>query len=178
MLQVITNQAYRLFLTILSPSYCAHCKKTIQYDSVFCLQCKSTIFPVISITRQITKKHAVKIFSVSGYKDPLKQLIRAKNWSDISASKQLGNLVWDMTNIKYVDFDVIVPIPLHWTRFANRGFNQAQEIAQVLQNKSDKKVIVLLKRDKKTVYQAQLTHHQRYENVKNVFTTSAENNNK
>ena len=65
---------------------------------------------------------------------------------------------------------MFVPIPLHWTRFAWRGYNQADEIAQVLAQKRGKPVVHLLQRIQRTRYQAELESPQRKENVKKAFT--------
>lgn len=169
MLKTIPTKIYNTFLTIIAPPFCAYCKKFLIDELVFCGQCKSNIIPIVSITRPITKKYSMKVFAVSDYKDPLKKLILAKRWGAIAASGQLGQLLWKMSYIKQVNFDYIVPIPLHWTRFARRGFNQAQEIAQVIAQESGKPVINLLKRPKRTAYQSQLTYAQRSENLKNAF---------
>jgi len=169
MLKRVSTKIYNLLLNIIAPPFCAYCKKFLTYNLVFCMRCKNNIVPIVSITRLITTKRRMKIFAVSDYKDPLKKLILAKRWGAIAASRQLGHILWEESYVKNVDFDYIVPIPLHWTRFARRGFNQAQEIAQVLAEKSGKPVALLLKREKRTIYQSQLVYAQRSENLKNAF---------
>lgn len=168
MLKVI-GTLYNSFFTILSPPFCAYCKTFLMQNIIFCEQCKNNISPIVSGTYSLTKKHSMKVFAVSDYQDPLKKLILAKRWGNIAASRQLGQLLWQMSSINHIDFDYIVPIPLHWTRFARRGFNQAEEISQVLAQKSGKKAVNLLKRPKQTSYQSQLTYVQRKENVKDAF---------
>ncbi len=169
MVKTVTTIIYNTILTIIAPPFCAYCKEFLIHEFVFCVQCKSNIIPIVSITRSITKKYSMKIFAISDYKDPLKKLILAKRWGSIAASRQLGQLLCKMSYIKQVNFDYIVPIPLHWTRFARRGFNQAQEIAQVIAEESGKPVINLLKRPKRTTYQSQLTYAERSQNLKNAF---------
>jgi len=178
MLKTVSTKIYNLFLNIIAPPFCAYCKKFLTRDLVFCMQCEDNIVPIVSIIRPITKKYGVKIFAVSDYKNPLKKLILAKRWGAIAASRQLGQILWKMSNVKNVDFDYIVPISLHWTRFARRGFNQAEEIAQVLAEESGKPVINLLKRQKRTDYQSQLVFAQRSENLKNAFVLSKVEKNK
>jgi len=85
------------------------------------------------------------------------------------SSRQLGQLVWDMTYVKNSHFDFIVPIPLHWTRFARRGFNQSYEMAKVIGKKSGKPVVKLIRRIRITKYQASLSQSMRAENVKKAF---------
>ncbi len=136
---------------------------------VFCDTCTQKIMPVVSTSLQITQSKNMSVFAISDYKYPLKLLILSKGWSDIAASVQLGQLLWDMTNIKHLNFDYIVPIPLHWSRFAWRGYNQAEEIAKIIAKKSGKPVVHVLKRIKRTRYQSQLKFEDRKHNVKNVF---------
>ncbi len=118
----------------------------MQKRTVFCDECIPLITPVVSVVLPITKKYSMKVFAVSAYKPPLKSLILAKGRSDIVASRELGQLIWDRTYIKHAPIDYFVPIPLHWTRFAKRGFNQAEEMAKVLSQQSSKPVEPLLKR--------------------------------
>ena len=46
--------------------------------------------------------------------------------------------MYELTPIENLQFDLIVPIPLHWTRYAWRGYNQAEEMAKTLSEKLDK----------------------------------------
>jgi len=117
----------------------------------------------------ITNSFSVTVFAITDYKDPLKKLILAKGWSDGLASRNLGNLLWDMTTISSLDYDIIVPVPLHWTRYASRGFNQAEEIGKVIQQKKNVPLIHLLKRVKKTAFQFELASSMRGINVKDAF---------
>ncbi len=163
------TRSYNTALNIIAPPFCAYCKMFLSERNVFCVTCAQKIQPIVSINLQITKTHDVKVFAVAGYSDPLKKLILAKGWSDISASNQLGQLTWDMTNIRHIDFDCIVPIPLHWMRFAKRGYNQAAEIAYVIAQQSGKPVFDILKRIKRTQFQSGLVHAKRADNVKDAF---------
>ena len=111
----------------------------------------------------------MNVFACSSYGDPLKSLILAKGWSDIVSSRQLGEIIWQSTNVKQHAFDYLIPIPLHWSRFAKRGFNQAEEIATALARKSGKPVINLLRRIKRTSLQSGLTIEGRRSNICDAF---------
>ena len=128
-----------------------------------------TIQPVVSTTMHLNTTQSVKIMAISAYQDPIKKLILAKSWSNIAASNQLGHLIWQLTNLPHIPCDIFVPIPLHWTRFAWRGYNQADEIAQVLSEKSGKPVAHLLRRIKRTRFQAELESVLRQEIVKKAL---------
>lgn len=151
------------------PSLCAYCKKFVSNTDIFCDACKRTIFPIVSHKIDVTPSFSMKVFAISDYKDPLKKLILAKGWSDTVASYQMGQLIWEFLPLGAVDCDVIVPIPLHWTRYAWRGFNQAHEIARVIQKKKKVPLKHLLKRVKKTAFQSTLASSLRGENLKDAF---------
>lgn len=153
----------------LMPSLCACCKKFLSTTDIFCFACRHKIFPVVSKTIDVTPSFSMTVLAISDYKDPLKKLILAKSWSDVLASYQMGELMWQYLPLQRLDYDLIVPIPLHWTRYAWRGFNQAHEIAKVLQKKKNVPLCHLLKRVKKTKFQSKLISSLRAENLKEAF---------
>lgn len=66
--------------------------------------------------------------------------------------------------------EVIVPVPLHWSRLRSRGYNQATEYAVGLSKEMgipvDEKI---LKRRGRTSTQTRKSRNERWENVKSVF---------
>ncbi len=67
--------------------------------------------------------------------------------------------------------DGILPVPLHWTRFARRKFNQSAELARHLANLSGKPLLPsTLKRVKRTSRQVGLTAKGRQDNVRAAFS--------
>jgi ComF family protein len=109
------------------------------------------------------------VFAAAAYQEPIRSLIVAKRWSNIAASVQLGELIWEKTCFKYAHADILVPIPLHWSRQAWRGYNQAQEIAHALARKKGCSVISLLKRVRHTPFQSKLPATKRGENLAGAF---------
>jgi competence protein ComFC len=158
-----------VFRAYLMPCICAYCKKFLSTTDIFCVDCKNKIFRVVSKQIDITPSISITVFAISDYKDPLRKLILGKSWSDSLASHYLGQLLWEMTPIQNLDYDVIVPIPLHWTRYAWRGFNQAHEMARVISKNKKVPIEYVIKRTKKTVYQSLIPSSARIENVKNAF---------
>jgi ComF family protein len=68
------------------------------------------------------------------------------------------------------DTDVLVPVPLHWTRLFARRFNQAALLAQALGRLVAKPVVVdALVRHKKTPSQGHLGLTARRRNVQGAF---------
>lgn len=110
---------------LLIPPFCASCSRWLDNDAFLCFRCRALIKPVIPVPLKITSTITTPVYAVSLYRDPLKSLILAKSHGQRLASKQLGQLIIDYIPVQALPFDYIVPIPLHWTRYAVRGYNQA-----------------------------------------------------
>lgn len=67
-------------------------------------------------------------------------------------------------------YDVIVPVPLHTSRLARRGFNQAAVLARALARSGERVAVDLLRRDAPTATQAALGRGARDANVRDAFT--------
>lgn len=69
--------------------------------------------------------------------------------------------------------DAFVPVPVHWTRYVERGYNQAQVLAQAIGVCLDIPVIDdLLVRRKRTVAQKSLDNRERFRNLQHAFSIS------
>lgn len=69
----------------------------------------------------------------------------------------------------FLDIDLIVPVPLHKKRQAERGFNQAELIANILGKIINKPVKNILERNRHTKQQAKLGREDRLKNLTNAF---------
>lgn len=173
LLKLISQKVSRAFNLgmdhLIAPPFCAHCKDFLSTRMIFCIECYEKIDPIVSVQIPITKTKSMTVIAVSDYQEPLKSLILAKSWGDIVASNQLGQLIWQMTYFKQMPCDFLIPIPLHWMRYAKRGYNQAEEIARVLAAYKNVPVTTILKRVKHTPFQSSLAHDKRMGNVKEAF---------
>ena len=71
---------------------------------------------------------------------------------------------------EFLEGYTVVPIPLHWTRSWQRGFNQSALIARHWQQKNKHlKISPLLQRTQKTQQQANLGKKSRIQNMRGVF---------
>ena len=71
--------------------------------------------------------------------------------------------------------DVIVPMPLHPARLAERGFNQSAEIARHLASSTRTPILVqAATRLRATLPQANLAHAERARNVRNAFRATVD----
>lgn len=156
----------------LAPAQCAACQVLLPERDVFCALCAQRIQLVGSVDLVITATKRLPIYAVGAYADPLKKLINAKRFSQRATSAQLGELVARNALILQKPIDVVVPIPLHWTRYAWRGYNQSEEIARVVAKIRGVPVCHELVRNRKTEYQAECSRAERTLNVLGAFALS------
>ena len=71
--------------------------------------------------------------------------------------------------IERIGPDVLVPVPVHPSRKRQRGFNQAQILADKIGRKLEIPVKELIKRDRKTKPQKELNPAQRLKNLEAAF---------
>lgn len=168
------NQLIHFFRHLIAPPFCAYCKIFLTHDDILCSSCRMRIRPVVSKQITITKTKIINVHAIGAYDQPLVSLILAKSFGNRTTAHQLGKLLWQMSVVSHLSFDYIVPVPLHWTRYAWRGYNQAEEIAKVIANIAQKPMIHLLKRAHRAPYQSQVNKDERQQNVAGVFVLNKE----
>ncbi len=85
----------------------------------------------------------------------------------------MGRLMATSASEVFVNADVLVPVPLHWTRLWQRRFNQATALARVIARETGLPVEpALLRRRKRTLRQVGLTRQQRQQNLQGAFVVS------
>jgi ComF family protein len=169
---MIRSWCERLARTIsffVTPAFCTYCRSSLESQKPLCESCTSLIRPIASTCIKLTAARSIKVFAVSPYDDPLRPLILAKNHGNMLASKQLGLLMATHIPVASVPCDYIIPVPMHWSRYSQRGFNQAELIARSLGSFLHKPVIKALKRTKRTQFQARLSLGDRYKNIDQAF---------
>jgi ComF family protein len=67
-------------------------------------------------------------------------------------------------------FDVVAPVPLHWRRRWQRGFNQSELLARAVARRYGLPVLDVLRRKRATPTQAGLSNARRRSNVAGAFT--------
>ena len=168
--RALSHKLVSSVVDLVAPPLCAGCKLFLPERAILCAPCLESIVPVPSIMIPVTSSYQMKVFAISNYTEPIRPMILAKSWGNIVASTQLGELLWQLTPIRYVQFDYIVPVPLHWTRYAKRGYNQAEEMANAISHASGKPVVHLVKRSKRTPFQSTLEVSERTSNVEDAFS--------
>lgn len=185
-----------LILDLLFPKKCLGCGKESSY---FCQSCIGDILQIDLVCPQcgnlsiggLTHPGCEKKFSLDGlwslgiYQGSLKKAIQKLKYEP-SLVRDLAPVLSDII-IDYREkfkphiFDlirknhknwVIIPVPLHWFRENDRGFNQAKLIGQILSKKLGLAYSDGLKRVRYTRSQTKLKVQQRKQNIRNAFALS------
>jgi competence protein ComFC len=157
------------FRQFFAPPFCYECKLFLVDATILCERCFELIRPVLPAHIILTKKYRMDVFAIARYVPPLKNMILAKTSFNKTAFKDLAMLMWRYIPFACNNIDYIIPIPLHWSRFAKRGFNQTEIMARVLSKKTGKPILHALKRIKKTMFQSQVAANERFFNVQDAF---------
>ncbi len=163
----------QLFGVLLSPPACASCKEKLSQRAVFCSECERWLLSVAPVPLRITADVTVVVHAACLYQGPVRMLVLQKRSGIIAGSYALAELMWQKTILENISCDVIVPVPLHWTRFLMRGFNQAREMGEILACKKECVCVDILKRVKRTDYQSDLPIKHRAANVREAFVLRA-----
>lgn len=113
-----------------------------------------------------------RVISPYLYQPPLDRLVtRFKFHADLSAGRVLARLLAEHIRQQVQQLpDCLVPVPLHYFRLRQRGFNQSQEISRVLGKQLQIPVkFTLCARQRKTSSQSGLNEKQRRKNIRGAF---------
>lgn len=144
----------------------------------YCVQCRAPFlsrFPLDDEGRCALCRRGVRGFdaaySFGFYEDELRKLIQLFKYGRVQTlAGPLGRLLARALP-REQNFDVIVPMPLHWRKRWQRGFNQAELLAHEIGRRTHIPVRNALRRVRNTASQAGLTSAKRRENVSGAFQT-------
>jgi ComF family protein len=195
----LEEASLRGFLNLVFPFQCPLCDKILQerglcgscwgrlnfLGSFTCARCS---FPLPSFGNTSVEQEALllclsclsdpppfeRVFSVFIYDEESRGLLmRFKHGLELSLTPLFSQWLFEKGSSLLKQTDLLIPVPLHWTRLIKRRFNQAATLAQSLEHKTGLlQNPFLLKRRRKTVPQGNLTLKQRTENVKGAFEIS------
>ena len=98
---------------------------------------------------------------------PMQSIIHAFKYSGM---QRLGKILGSgISGLAPAMTSVVIPVPLHRTRMAERGYNQAEALARGIAERSDSRVIRAVKRVRPTPSQTNRNVHERIENVRGAF---------
>jgi ComF family protein len=111
------------------------------------------------------------VYSYGSYEGSLRKLIHLFKYSGVvPLAAPFGRFLAQVLP-RDQRFDVIVPMPLHWRKRWQRGFNQAELLAKEIARRWNVPIERAVRRRRGTVAQAGLSNAQRRKNVAHVFET-------
>ena len=158
---------------------CENCLEIVKKtDAKRCSKCGLKLGPGVTSSGkgchecENTNLRFEKSLFVSDNTEPVRTLIHQfKYKKQMCLATPLGSLLINLLYQKNIcEIDFVVPVPLHWKKKQERGFNQSELMAKKICNKLSIPISINnLHRVKNTMSQTQLSLLQRQKNVKNAF---------
>jgi ComF family protein len=155
------------FLALLFPDRCAGCARL---GSLFCANCRATLAPYPRSLRQMPAGLSdLRIAYV--FQSPLREAVhQLKYRKQRRVAEPLGLLMAEHIVAQPVAADAVLAIPMLAARLAERGFNQAEELAREVARLLDLPLLDKgLVRVRATEQQARLDARARAENMRDAF---------
>jgi len=133
--------------------------------------------PVVRTKEDLAAQGALgldRVVAAFAYDDTplLKPLIRMLKYGRVSGiAEYLARPMVEVSRLLNADgaTPVIVPVPLHWARRFDRGFNQAEQLARFVTHANAWPLRHLLRRQRSTGYQAHRSRAERLVAMANAF---------
>lgn len=155
---------------------CSDCLDKIEaYTQPLCLHCA---IPLVSNKCPHCDDLIIPVFAYGPYCDPLKEIIIQFKFKGLT--KAVNYFAYQLAEKYQKDFrvfadTVLIPIPLHPSHLAKRGYNQAEIFCRALGEKFNLPLETeLLFRARGKKQQARLKPKDRLKNIKGVFEVSGE----
>ena len=119
--------------------------------------------------------YAVALFFYDGKGDYRRITQQLKYHADLGLGQDFGSMLAHRIEEArhFEDVDVIIPVPLHWTRKWKRGYNQAEVIAKEVARQLGVDLRTdLLKRSRRTRTQTKVDPAKKSDNVRGAFTVN------
>ena len=169
---------------------CPGCRTGITEEkrNVFCPDCRARLKPILpphcpgcgseldgvlelcSKCMEFEKRpwdNAFALFNLYGFGQQLIHSFKYNNTPEMA--RAFGGLAAEIIAGSGVKLDVIVPVPLHWTRTLMRGYNQSMLVCEIISAKLGVPCQSLLSRCRRTRQQAKLNRQQRIKNLRGAF---------
>lgn len=158
----LIHRSCRNQLVFIGEPKCMRCGKPIEHaEQEYCYDCSNRAF------------HYSKGFPCLKYDKRMSQSISAfkykgkREFADFYVSELLAQYEGQFNALK---FDVLIPIPIHSSKYKERGFNQAELIAKGISRRIQVPVDTrLLIRNRKTLPQKELNDKERLRNLEQAF---------
>jgi ComF family protein len=162
---VKVDQILDLFL----PPHCVLCGQALAHRSL-CERCLADL-PWLESRDLPAPSGFDQAWSALAYQYPVDRLIaEAKFGGRLATARALGELLALRMPADTPRPDLVIPVPLHWRRQAERGFNQVEEIARGLCRQLDWRLAAgICRRQRATPAQSTLSAAERRKNLHAAF---------
>jgi ComF family protein len=162
-LSVVMRTLVTVFSDALSPPACAACDASIPSRHVFCAACAATVVRDVSPTEE-----AMAFARFGGAIANALRRFKYEERADLA--RPLGNLLRRAVQDAGIQADLVVPVPLHPRRLAERGYNQAALLARSVADQLHAPFAPrALERQRQTAQQARLGREERLANMAEAF---------
>ena len=156
---------------LLAPPACAACDARLGRRAVFCASCAEAVVPAEA--DRIAGGPPLFAFALFG--GPVAQALRRFKYAGRGdLGRPLGHLARRAVRAAGLVADVVVPVPLHPARLAERGYNQAALLGVEVARELGASLLARgLRRTRATAQQARLDRAGRLANVTGAFRVRA-----
>jgi ComF family protein len=150
---------------VVAPPRCAACDALVVRLSAFCKECGATLEPAGE-----SDSGSIAAFDYGGA--IARAIVRLKYNRRPDLARPLGDLLWRALgpHVPMLRDRIVVPVPLHTSRLAERGFNQSVLIARPIARRLHVPLLPMaLARIRDTPQQAALDREARMANVAGAF---------
>jgi ComF family protein len=109
------------------------------------------------------------VYSYGSYEGTLRELVHLFKYSGVRPLARTFGKLLAQALPRETTFDVIIPMPIHWLKKWQRGFNQSELLAREIGKKWNVPVQNVIRRKKATRPQAGLTNAKRRANMQGAF---------
>jgi ComF family protein len=142
----------------------------------FCVSCRTPFlnaFPLDAIGRCALCREGLRGFDAAycfgSYEGTLRKLIHLYKYGRVETlSLQLAEFLLSALPLEEY-FDAVIPVPLHWRKKWQRGFNQSELLARAIARRRGIPMVRALGRVRFTLTQAGLSNTERRKNVAAAF---------
>ena len=156
---------------------CENCRqKLLFFSDSYCRSCGGELDGVLACCSKCIKEgdrpflEAAALFAYQDFGKDL--IIRYKSGKNLAFARIFAQMASAKLNkcCQHWDFDMIVPVPLHWSRKFSRTFNQSELFGEFLGKEIHKPCRNdILKRIRRTGSQKYLSSEERHKNLRNAF---------
>jgi len=178
-------------LNIFIPNRCLHCKAIINRQRFFlCTSCSLQLShtgytnlidnPIEKLFWGRVKVHQASSLYFYTKGTPIQTLLKELKYNNLQdfGIEAAKTLIYELEKTsRFSDIDIVIPVPLHPKKRRKRGYNQMTTFAKTLaENLNAVYIYNALLKTKQTKSQTKQTKEDRFNGIKNVFTTNLEYN--